>query len=113
MFTTTMQQPDPQLFLEQFLSREVGTKDNKWQGRNYTRYRNPVYDQTHAAASAELDPVKRAALLIKCNDIVIEDIVVIPVVARPVVHARSDKLKNQLSGWDSSFWDLSGWYREA
>ena len=35
----------------------------------------------------ELDPVKRAALLIKCNELVVNDQVVIPVVSRPDVAA--------------------------
>jgi peptide/nickel transport system substrate-binding protein len=113
MFTTTMGQPDSGLFLQQFLTRERATKENKWQGRNYTRYSNPEYDKTHGESEGELDPVKRAALLIKCNDIVINDIVVIPVVYRPSVHAMSLKLKGQLSGWDSTLGFLNGWYREA
>ena len=33
MYTTTMTQPDPELFMKQFTSWEVASKDNKWQGR--------------------------------------------------------------------------------
>jgi len=40
MFTTTMTQPDPQRFMDQFVSWEVASKDNKWAGRNPTRWRN-------------------------------------------------------------------------
>src|ERR1041384_6633462 len=32
MYTTTMTQPDPEVFLLQFVSWEVATKENKWQG---------------------------------------------------------------------------------
>ncbi len=49
-------------------SWEVATKENKWQGRNITRWRNKEYDDVHKAAQVELDPVKRAAMFIKCND---------------------------------------------
>src|SRR3712207_9567184 len=38
MYTTTMPQPDPERFLNQFTSWEVATKENKWQGRNISRY---------------------------------------------------------------------------
>ena len=38
MYTTTMTQPDPELFMNQFTSWEVATKENKWQGRNITRW---------------------------------------------------------------------------
>ena len=113
MFTTTMGQPDPGLFMEQFLTREQATKENKWQGRNYTRYSNPEYDKILLESVGELDAVKRAALLIKCNDIVIDDVVVIPVVYRPSVQAVANTLKCQLSGWDSFLALLNGWYRTA
>ena len=52
-------------------------------------------------------------MLIKLNDIVIDDVVVIPVVYRPSVQAVSLKLKVALSGWDSLLALLNGWYREA
>jgi peptide/nickel transport system substrate-binding protein len=113
MYTVTMSQPDPEVYLRQFRSDEVAQKDNKWQGRNITRWRNKEYDDTHTAAQTELDPVKRAALLIKCNDMAIENVVVIPVVARPGVAAMNSKLKAEISGWDNNTWDLANWFKEA
>ena len=59
------------------------------------------------------DPVKRAALFIKMNDMVVQDPVVIPVVYRPMAAAISRKLRATLSGWDNTFWNLKDWYREA
>ena len=106
-------QPDPEAFLRQFVSWEVATKENKWQGRNITRWQNKEYDETHKAAQIELDPVKRAALLIKLNELVIENVVVIPVVARLGAAAVKHKLVVELSGWDNNTWDLANWYREA
>jgi peptide/nickel transport system substrate-binding protein len=114
MYTTTMTQPDPQRFMDQFCSWEAATKDNKWQGRNITRWKSEEYDKTWKAAEAEMDPVKRAALFIKMNDLVIQDMVVIPVVFRPRVAAIGLKLRNaEQSGWDGDFWNLANWYREA
>jgi peptide/nickel transport system substrate-binding protein len=114
MYTTTMTQPDPETFMGQFTSWEVSTKDNKFQGRNITRWRNEEYDKLYRAAETELDPVKRAALFIKMNDLVIQNIVVIPVVLRPAVAAASNRLKGaEQSGWDSNFWNLENWYREG
>ena len=69
--------------MNQFLTGEAATKENKWQGRNITRWRNKEYDEIHKAAQVELDPVKRAAMFIKLNDMAVNDQVVIPVVARP------------------------------
>jgi peptide/nickel transport system substrate-binding protein len=113
MYTVTMTQPDPEVFMRQFLSEEVATKANKWQGRNITRWQNKEYDDTHKAAQVELDPVKRAALLIKCNEMVINDQVVIPVVARPGVVAMNSKLQAEISGWDNNTWDLPNWFKEG
>lgn len=104
--------PDPEIFLRQFLSTEVSSKANKWQGRNITRWQSKEYDETHRAAQLELDPIKRAALLIKCNEFAINDQVVIPVVARLNVAAVSHKLTAELSGWDNNTWELASWYLE-
>jgi peptide/nickel transport system substrate-binding protein len=113
MYTTTMTQPDPEVFMNQFTSWEVATKENKWQGRNITRWRSEEYDKTFRAAEGELDPVKRSALFIRMNDLACGDQAVIPVVYRPRVAAISSKLKASLSGWDNDFWNLRDWYREA
>ena len=113
MYTTTMTMPDPELFMNQFTSWEVASKENKWQGRNITRWRSEEYDKIYRAAEAEMDPVKRAALFIKMNDLVIQNQVVIPVVQRPRVSAVSSRLRVEQSGWDSDFWALHNWYREG
>jgi len=113
MYTTTMTQPDPELFMIAFTSWEVAAKDNKWQGRNITRWKNEEFDKLYKASEGELDPAKRAAMYIKMNDLVIQNGVVIPVVWRPRVRAISNKLKLEQSGWDSDFWNLQHWYREA
>jgi peptide/nickel transport system substrate-binding protein len=113
MFTTTMGDPDPGIFMRQFNSWEAASKENKWQGRNITRWRNEEYDRTYRAAESELDPVKRAALFIKMNDLVVGDPAVIPVVYRPRVSAISRQLRVRLSGWDNDLWDLKNWYREG
>src|SRR5438309_643084 len=113
MYTTTMGEPDPAVFMRQFLSWEVAAKDNKWQGRNITRWRSDDYDKAYKAAEAELDPVKRAALFIKMNDMVVGDQVVVPVVYRPRVSAMSRQLTASISGWDNDLWDLQNWYRET
>jgi peptide/nickel transport system substrate-binding protein len=113
MYTTTMTEPDPGGLLRAFLSSEVASKANKWQGFNVTRWQNADYDKLHDRSASELDPVKRAAMLIAMNDMVIKDVVVIPVVTRPTVSAVGQKLHAPLSGWDSNFYALQDWYREG
>ena len=38
MYTTTMGAPDPEDFMRQFVSWEIASKENKWQGRNVPRW---------------------------------------------------------------------------
>jgi peptide/nickel transport system substrate-binding protein len=113
MYTTTMTQADPEVFMNQFTSWEISSKENKWQGRNITRWRNEEYDKAFRAAEGELDPVKRAALFIKMNDLAVGNHAVIPVVYRPQASAVSNKIKLTLTGWDNVFATLPNWYREA
>jgi peptide/nickel transport system substrate-binding protein len=114
MYTTTMTQPDPQRFMDQFTSWEVASKDNKWQGRNIARWRSEEYDRVWKAAESEMDPVKRAAQFVKMNDLVIQNVIVVPVLWRMSVSAVSNRLKGtDASGWDSNFWHLAYWHREG
>ncbi|MEQ9136399.1 MAG: peptide ABC transporter substrate-binding protein [Thalassobaculum sp.] len=113
MYTTTQPQPDPGVFMNQFTSDQVATKANKWQGRNITRWQNAEYDKLFLAAGGELDPVKRAEMFIKMNELVIENVVVIPVVWRGGVAAVSNKLHAPLSGWDNNTFNIKDWYRDA
>jgi len=113
MYNTNMGAPDPELFMRRFVSWEVAAKENKWQGRNITRWRNDEYDNAFRAAEGELNPVKRTALFIKMNDMIVQDPAVIPVVYRPMAAAISYKLRATLSGWDNTFWNLKDWYRET
>src|SRR5437588_7241147 len=113
MYNTTMGAPDPGFFMRQFLSSEIASKDNKWQGRNITRWHNDDYDKTFRAAEGELDPVKRASLFIRMNDLVVDNRAVVPIVNRPKLQALSNKLRATLSGWDNVLWDLKNWYRET
>jgi peptide/nickel transport system substrate-binding protein len=113
MYTTTMTQPDPTTFMNQFTTAELATKENKWQGRNITRWTNAEYDKLYKDAEGELDPVKRAAMFIRMNDLAVGDHAVIPVVYRPRVAAISGKLRADISGWDTDMGNVKDWYRET
>jgi peptide/nickel transport system substrate-binding protein len=103
---------DPQLFMAQFVSWEVPTKENGWTGRNISRWRNAEYDRLWRRAEVEMDPVKRAPLFIKMNDLVVQKAVVIPVTWRNVIHAASNSLAGiEPNSWDSIFGRIAYWYR--
>jgi peptide/nickel transport system substrate-binding protein len=113
MYNTTMTQPDPQFFMNQCVSWQAASKENKWQGRNVSRWQNKDYDETFKEAEHELDPVKRAAMFIRLNDLVTADNYILPVVRRPKVSALSGTLVADLSGWDNDLWQIASWHRNT
>ena len=113
MYTTNMAQPDPQIFMEQFTTEQISQKANKWSSRNLVRWSNAEYDATFKAAQVEFDAVKRAAMFIKMNDLVVSDAHVIPLFNRPRPRGIIAKLNAPLSGWDNDTWMLGFWSRDA
>ena len=109
-----LRHPDPQAFMRSFCSWEVAQKANKWAGTNVSRWRNDEYDRLWRAAEGEMDPVKRAALFIRMNDLVVQNTVVIPVVIRHAVFAISNNLRGfDFSPFSGPLWRLPYWSREA
>ncbi|MGX1320122.1 peptide/nickel transport system substrate-binding protein [Bradyrhizobium sp. USDA 377] len=113
MYNTTQPQPDPERLLNQCVSWEIATKDNKWLGRNNSRYSDPEADKAYKAAQNELDPVKRAALLMKVDEIFCEAHVFLPLLSRHIVNASVNSLMIDISGWDTITWNLASWYRSS
>lgn len=113
MYTTTMTQPYPERFMDQYLTREISSKANKWQGRNITRWSNKEYDALYAQLESELDPAKQVAAFIKLNDMPCKDNVIIPLISRPRVRGTNLKVVTRLSGWDLDLGFVQEWYREA
>ena len=103
---------DPLWGMRVFISPEAATKDNKWSGRNITRWRNEDYDRLWKASEVEMDPVKRAAQFIRMNDMVVQHGVIIPVNWRNGVAAAATRLRGtDLTGWDSNLWRLPYWHK--
>lgn len=111
MYASGMGQPDPERFMDRYVSWEVAQKSNKWQGRNALRWRNDEFDKLYRAAENELDPVKRAAMFIRMNDLVCGDGYLIPLMFRLNVCALSKRLAAPLTGWDLDMSSLADWHR--
>lgn len=112
MYATTQPQPDPERMLNQCVSWEIASKANSWLGRNISRYSDPAADEAYKAAQRELDPVKRAELLIKVNEIFCEANVLLPIFSRTRIVAAVNSLEPVHSGWDTDTWALGAWYRK-
>jgi peptide/nickel transport system substrate-binding protein len=105
--------PDPWRFLQWWAGWEVSSKANQWLGLNRGRWVNETYDALFKQQQAELDREKRAALIVRMNDLVCQDHAVIPVVYRPSVDAVARNLVAEISGWDDNLAAIHNWYRDG
>ncbi|RZS53391.1 peptide ABC transporter substrate-binding protein [Sphaerotilus mobilis] len=103
--------PDPGRFMEMFCSWQIASRENKWEGRNVIRWRHERYDRTFRAAEVEVDPVRRAALLIELNDLVCEDGAIVPIVYRPAISALTRRLRAPISGWTVETAQIADWFK--
>ena len=105
MFTNNSD-PDFTNYLNGWTSKQATAAANNWNSANYNRYQNPAYDTIIDSLRTEKDPAKRAALFKQANDILILDVVIIPVVTRTqVTSGISNTLKNVVpTGWDSEMY---------
>ncbi|WP_395689898.1 peptide ABC transporter substrate-binding protein [Caenimonas koreensis] len=113
MYAVTMGAADPLRMLDRFVSWEVASKANKWQGRNGSRYVSPEFDKLYRAAEVEMDPVKRAATIIAMNDLIARDVPAVPLISRTRVVGVANKLSVWTSPWDNDLAGLHSWYRVA
>ncbi|MFN8483527.1 MAG: peptide ABC transporter substrate-binding protein [Anaerolineae bacterium] len=113
MYTNAPDQPDPTNYLDGWTTKEIAQKSNEWRGSNPSRYSNPEYDKIVEQLRSELDPKKRADLIIKANDIVVNDVVAIPLVARnfPLAGKAKDIKGYIANSWDSELWNIQDWSR--
>jgi peptide/nickel transport system substrate-binding protein len=110
MFTNNSD-PDPTSYLNGWTSKQATSKANTWNAANYSRYQNPQFDTIVDNLRKETDPAKRATLIKQANDILILDVVIIPLVTRTqVTSGISSTLKNVVpTGWDSEMYAMQDW----
>lgn len=76
-----------------------------------TRWRNEEYDRLFRESEGEMDPIKRASLFIRMNDLVVSSNHIIPLFNPQFVNGHVNSLRPALSGWDNIFWLLRDWHR--
>jgi peptide/nickel transport system substrate-binding protein len=113
---------DPSNYLRSFVSQthgqpndNIAQKSNNWLGLNVNRYVNPAYDQLWQQQSVELDPIKRADIIKKMNQMIADDAPKVPLVARNGVSVAKGNLAGMdLQPWASSdLYRLAYWYRKS
>ena len=111
MFTNSGD-PDPTSYLSAWTCAEVNSKAGNWQKGGYERYCNPEFDAIITELRSEADTAKRNELVIKANDILISDVVIIPLINRiaPSPSGVSSALKGvDPSPWDSEMYNIADW----
>ena len=105
--------PDITGYMAGWTTKQIAQKSNNWNQNNYHRYSNPAYDAIVDQMRSTTDPAKLAQLGIQANDILIKDVVVIPLVNRfQVASGKSKALQGtNLNPWDSEMWNIADWYK--
>lgn len=104
--------PDPARLMQGCLCQWIVQQANNWRGSNVPRWCNLAYDDLYIRATTELDPVKRAQLFVQMNDLMIEDVVAIPLVNLVEINGASRTLAQiQFTPWDPVTWQIKEWRR--
>jgi peptide/nickel transport system substrate-binding protein len=105
--------PDITGYMAGWTTKQIAQKSNNWNQNNYHRYSNPAYDAIVDQMRTTTDQAKLNQLGIQANDILIKDVVVIPLVNRfQVASGKSKTLQGtNLNPWDSEMWNIADWYK--
>jgi len=104
--------PDPTVYMAGWACDQIAQKSNEWSLPNSSRYCNPAFDELYQQSIIELNPVKRAELFVKMNELLIQDYAVIPLVklTDPVI-VRTDLKGYDFTPWDVENWNIGDWYK--
>jgi len=98
----------------------VAQQENSWNGQNNQRYVNPEYDALFDRARAETDAEAVLQLIIEMNDMLINDVALIPQVNRAadkyamhnsLVHGEEDNVA--LGPFEPNYWNIANWNRSS
>ena len=110
LFTFDSETPEPDSYMELYACDQISQKENQWSKENSSRYCNPEYDALLEQLGTETDPQKRVDLFVQMNDLLIEDVALIPLVQRSEGYAVSSTLTDlEFTPWAASTWKMNDW----
>ncbi|GAB4225896.1 MAG: peptide ABC transporter substrate-binding protein [Stanieria sp.] len=113
MYTSGNTNPDPGAYMQFMTCAQIPQQANNWTGNNNARYCNPKYDALWQQSTKELDREKRTQLFIQMNDLLIDEVAIIPLVHRAdVVAFSNDLIGYEVTPWDLRTWDIMNWKRQ-
>ncbi len=96
-------------------NENVAQAANDWNAVNYGRYVNPEYDALLDQVRLETDIEAAAEMFIQMNDILIEDVAIVPLVNRAAdKYAISTTLRDEnvaMSDFETNYWNIANWNR--
>jgi len=104
--------PDPTAYLTAgWTTGQVSSRANNWLLGNRSRYSNADLDALVGQLGGETDPAKRTQLAIQANDLLVQDVAVIPLVQRSAVTSGVAKSLKGVdpSPWDSEMYNIADW----
>lgn len=118
MFTNGLVFPLPDLYFSSWYAgpdhANIAQRANDWLGDNIQRYSDPAFDLLYEEVTTTTDPLRAADLSIQLNDHIIENCVVVPLVAQPGgIYALANRISDEniaLSSWEPLFWNIANWH---
>ena len=97
-------------YFETWICEKVNSSANQWNAGNDGRYCNEEYDALYAQYKKEFDPAKRAELAIQLNDLLVNDVAIIPLINRFTPNGVINELKGPTyNTFDSGLWNIASW----
>ncbi len=90
----------------------IAQRSNGWSGTNYTRFANDEYDALLDQAGIEPDQEVLVDLLVQLNDILFNEVAIIPLVQVGQNVAYSKRLNPANFGWtpfEYQYWNIANW----
>lgn len=113
LFAFDSETPEPDSYMELYSCDQIAQQENQWSQENSSRYCNPEYDALLSELKQTTDADRRRELFVEMNDLLIEDVALIPLVRRSDAYAIANSLTDlEFTPWASSTWKINSWGRQ-
>jgi peptide/nickel transport system substrate-binding protein len=121
MYTNNTTSPLPVAFMISWYAgpddENIAQQSNNWNGQNYSRFKSAEYDEIFDAVRAETDLEAAAEMFIQLNDILINEVAIVPLVNRASdKYAISTTLRDEnvaQSDLTVNYWNIANWNRTS
>jgi peptide/nickel transport system substrate-binding protein len=115
MFPFATDSPNADLYMQTWTCAQIPQRENDWlAGYNYGRWCHFDYDALLEETVTELDPGVRRRNFIQLNDMLIHDVVMIPLIVQGQVSGFSPTIENVvMTIWDGEMWNIKDWRRTS